>query len=89
MRTNPGTGTAGSSSGSSRTTSGFKQVSRAKNKTTDPNQQAAAQQDTREQQKRETYRVEKTVDVTTLVRAEAVKSTRTVTERMHKIAISG
>lgn len=56
---------------------------------TDPNQQAAAQQDTREQQKREPIRVERRWDVTTLVRAEAVKSTRTVTERMHKIAISG
>ena len=58
----PVQGTAGSSSGSSRTTSGFKQISRAKKQDlTDPNQQAAAQQDTREQQKREPIRVEKTV----------------------------
>ena len=47
----------------------------------DPNQQAAASQDTREQQKREPIRAEKTVVVTILVHAEAGRSIKTATER--------
>ena len=56
---------------------------------TDPNQQAAAKQDTREQQKREPIRVEKTVGCNDPCPCGSGKKYRTVTERTRKITISG